>query len=70
MLTKKVYEVRTVLCPVCAALLGQRRFDQHMVFFCEECNYFWKFISMKRLPVALKNEPVILPRCGCGRCGR
>lgn len=71
MLAKRDYEVKTVRCPVCATPLGQRRFDQNMSFFCQECNYFWKFTSMKMLPVGIKNQPPVrLAQCGCGGCGR
>jgi transposase-like protein len=71
MLAKKVYPVLDVNCPVCKAGLGQRRFDQRMSFFCQDCNYFWKYEMKKRLPVGIKNEKPLMPQaCGCGRCGR
>lgn len=69
MLARRI-PAREATCPVCKAALGQRRFDQLITFFCQECNYFWKFEPNRELPVGIKNSKVQHSICGCGRCGR
>lgn len=71
MVIKRIYPVRDVVCPVCLALIGHRRFDEARTLFCEECQYYWKYAVKRKLPVGVKyREPVEKAGCGCGRCGR